>query len=876
MNGNKNKVFPISRILKPHQSDAQKKVNKLKEEKDGPNEEEMVEERYKNNKTLTKEDENKKFFFKRPLAQKVPIKLPTSSVLRSYDTNIFQKKKSQNFFKKLFFWHLNRLFNDHSEEQVTVKHLNRFADKMKIQHLETNFQKKSKNLKKENLFTSNLIIPTLKVVKYDLITAIFLRILVDCGAYFLPILAKTVINEFKSQKRITLYSFLISLVILILYLFLNLARENTLFYTKATKAASHQILRAVLFKKLKNCDFNFLEQANSGFISDMINVEIDRICNYIEIIPRIFSTPISIGISITLIYLQVGYIVWLPIMVFLILSLIKLFLKVYKNSSKNKYSAMSSKRADILNEMVPYMEQVKYNSKEQKFRNMLLSLRIEEMKHLKSIHLIESIISFIEVIYPILSAALTIAFYNQVTGSMLDVVTTYSIAAIFSASRRSFLAVTSIFDRFSFYTPAARAFRLFLDRVYEKDDVYQEEGRLETVGALFSGRKEVRRIPSIIVFDINGNGNGSQIWDDERDKIMIELKRCDFYTDFTTPKIILQEVITKEFNNIERKEENNTLVKAVTMLPDHENTLFQQGQILTKILKNINLEVKNTECVCLFGLLGSGIRTLLYALQNETVKGKGEILVNGNTSFLDSKRPCIVEGTLRDNILLGSKYEKNKYQETLKLVQLDVSKFAGEDFVEVVGEAKNFTNLEKKKILLARVIYNDIKILLAHEFFDEINDESEKTKLFTAVKDLYRNRVFIYSSNDMNLIKRSSRIIVLDEGRIVADGEYKKLIKDRNSAFYQMTTLGNLNDLEGSSIFSERRRKQRKKGKSLTNVVKTLRNPLVQNLYSKILDTKKQKKSTAIEAGNKLERLKILKDGNSITQSIFGVVVKNV
>jgi ABC-type polysaccharide/polyol phosphate transport system ATPase subunit len=84
------------------------------------------------------------------------------------------------------------------------------------------------------------------------------------------------------------------------------------------------------------------------------------------------------------------------------------------------------------------------------------------------------------------------------------------------------------------------------------------------------------------------------------------------------------------------------------------------------------------------GKSNSGKNTLLYSLLNETILGKGEMVINGKISLLTPKFPSIVPGTLRDNILLGSKFYGKMYHEVVSLLKLDTSQFPGGDLVEVL------------------------------------------------------------------------------------------------------------------------------------------------------------------------------------------------
>ena len=83
------------------------------------------------------------------------------------------------------------------------------------------------------------------------------------------------------------------------------------------------------------------------------------------------------------------------------------------------------------------------------------------------------------------------------------------------------------------------------------------------------------------------------------------------------------------------------------------------------VLKNIDLEIDKGEKVCILGPRGSGKTTLLYSLLKETVLGSGKLEVRGKVSFLSVAWPSIIKGTLRENILLGCKFNQKRYDRAL-------------------------------------------------------------------------------------------------------------------------------------------------------------------------------------------------------------------
>jgi hypothetical protein len=106
------------------------------------------------------------------------------------------------------------------------------------------------------------------------------------------------------------------------------------------------------------------------------------------------------------------------------------------------------------------------------------------------------------------------------------------------------------------------------------------------------------------------------------------------------------------------------------------------------------------------GKSNSGKNTLMYSLLNETILGKGEMSINGDISLITSKFPSIVPGTLRDNILLGSKFYGKMYNEVINLIKLDLTQFPGGDLVEVLAPPQsNLTSIQLRQLMLCRIFY---------------------------------------------------------------------------------------------------------------------------------------------------------------------------
>lgn len=72
---------------------------------------------------------------------------------------------------------------------------------------------------------------------------------------------------------------------------------------------------------------------------------------------------------------------------------------------------------------------------------------------------------------------------------------------------------------------------------------------------------------------------------------------------------------------------------------------------------------------------------------------------------------------IRDNVLMGETYIHKRYQKIMKLVELDLSHLPGGDQTQVLENGVNFSETDKRKIILARMLYVAGDIYILKDFF---------------------------------------------------------------------------------------------------------------------------------------------------------------
>jgi len=140
----------------------------------------------------------------------------------------------------------------------------------------------------------------------------------------------------------------------------------------------------------------------------------------------------------------------------------------------------------------------------------------------------------------------------------------------------------------------------------------------------------------------------------------------------------------------------------------------------------------------------------------------------------------LFHGTIKENILFGAK-QVTEYQ-LIRAVQFSgVNMFTDlntQGLDQQVGEGgKALSRGQRQSIALARAILNDPQMLLLDEPTASLDARAEK-QFINSMQAIARDRTLLLITHKMHLLQLVDRIIVLDKGRLVADGP-KNVILDK-------------------------------------------------------------------------------------------------
>ncbi len=207
-------------------------------------------------------------------------------------------------------------------------------------------------------------------------------------------------------------------------------------------------------------------------------------------------------------------------------------------------------------------------------------------------------------------------------------------------------------------------------------------------------------------------------------------------------------------------------------------------------VKNINLEIKSGENIALVGDSGGGKSTLISMLLRFYDPYGGSIIINGvnikeftqkslkhHISFVTQKI-YIFQDTLAANVAYGQEINEEEVNRALELA--DAKEFAETlkegIYTQLDESGTNLSGGQRQRIAIARAIYKHSSLLLFDEATSALDNESEK-RIQEALKNYTSDKITITIAHRLSTIVDADRILVMQDGKIVASGTHSELLE---------------------------------------------------------------------------------------------------
>ena len=253
--------------------------------------------------------------------------------------------------------------------------------------------------------------------------------------------------------------------------------------------------------------------------------------------------------------------------------------------------------------------------------------------------------------------------------------------------------------------------------------------------------------------------------------------------------------------NKNKYDENRTLdFKKFKKNITFNNVEFSYGEV--KILDKISFTINKGESVALVGSSGSGKTTIANLLNGFFGPSSGNILIDDisisnitkeslyrNISIV-TQESILFNDTILNNIRIGN-LEASKEDIIEASKEANAHEFIQEQlnsYNTTIGDyGNNLSGGQKQRLTIARAMLKSPSILILDEATSSLDSESEK-KIQNAIDKLMHGKTSLIIAHKFSTIKKCDKIILIDKGRIIAQGTHQELINS-NSSYKNMNEL---------------------------------------------------------------------------------------
>ena len=207
-------------------------------------------------------------------------------------------------------------------------------------------------------------------------------------------------------------------------------------------------------------------------------------------------------------------------------------------------------------------------------------------------------------------------------------------------------------------------------------------------------------------------------------------------------------------------------------LPQSSHIRFENATLSHNnkpILSNLTLTLPSGSLTTIIGPVGSGKSSFLQGIMGELQLSSGFISSNSSLAYCTGLDSWLINATLRDNILLGSSYNEDKYNQVIQSCCLthDINLLPAGDLTEIGEKGINLSGGQKARVALARAVYADREVYLLDDPISAVDGQVAEEIFEKCFLGLLRDKTRVLVTHRTEFLHRADWILGLKNGLVV-------------------------------------------------------------------------------------------------------------
>ncbi|XP_072177741.1 ATP-binding cassette sub-family C member 9-like [Diadema setosum] len=493
-----------------------------------------------------------------------------------------------------------------------------------------------------------------------------------------------------------------------------------------------------------------------GQITNHMSIDATNVQFFFNYGVEIFTIPVKIGMTLYLLYEQLGYPSLIGASVFILVIPFQLVLAWLTSKYIKEVLLRSDQRMKFSNEMLQGIKILKLYGWERLYCESVKDTRQDELSKLVNVFIIQAVNFVVNLGVPITVNLVSFSIYTAITGEVLSPDVAFSSLYLFN----------SLVDPM-FVFP-------YVISLYVSSHISTKRVKFFLVAPEVEGREPQTAHHQDNNGSNKGNAEKQHIRQSYRD---LRRSSMDGEVNGYTPSLLAENPAMKTYGAMDSspKSSGSTLPEGVaiqisngyfTWDPDSEEP----------VLHDINVDIPEGKLTVIVGTVGSGKSSILQAVLGEMTTLRGRIQIReGAKIALGQQKAWLVNCSLRDNVTFGEPYDSDRYREVIDACALtaDIEMLPGGDNTEIGEKGLNLSGGQKQRVSVARTMYSGRDIIILDDPLSALDMHVGSHLFERGILKILKKRkqTIILVTHQLQYLPEADKILIMKDGRILHQGD---------------------------------------------------------------------------------------------------------